>query len=51
MPSTLIKWHFFISFQDENIKMDPVLNTKCAEDEKKFCPNAKADEAQVIGST
>ncbi|XP_055943166.1 Golgi apparatus protein 1-like isoform X2 [Argiope bruennichi] len=34
--------------REENIKLDPVLNSACADDQKKFCFNVRHEEAQML---
>ncbi|GFR07100.1 golgi apparatus protein 1 [Trichonephila clavata] len=34
--------------RDENIKLDPVLNSACADDQKRFCSNVRQEEAQML---
>ncbi|GFT88871.1 golgi apparatus protein 1, partial [Trichonephila clavipes] len=33
---------------DENIKLDPVLNSACADDQKRFCGTVRQEEAQML---
>ncbi|PRD28569.1 UNVERIFIED_CONTAM: Glg1 [Trichonephila clavipes] len=34
--------------RDENIKLDPVLNSACADDQKRFCGTVRQEEAQML---